>query len=114
MTSLPQLQAPVDLTSHWYQRVTVTGRYQAQTTKAALQGGGVGKQWVAVLWVDDQTLVDLFDRPADEANRLNGKQVVVTGQLQPPIESEPPFVMAKRDDLPALVDIDSVEVAPGG
>lgn len=100
------------LSACWYQQVEVEGRYEAMRVKRP--GGGSGA--IAVLGVasaQGTVYIDLFDRSEDEAARLEGKVVVVAGQLQPPVDGERPLHAAARDDLPALVSITSITEAGG-
>lgn len=99
-----------ELPAHWYEQVEVVGRYQSRRVKRP--GGAAGV--VAVLGVDSAqgtVFVDLYDRSEDEAQRLEGKTVVASGQIQPPIDEDRPLHVAARDDLPALVSITSIEQA---
>lgn len=99
-----------ELAARWYQQVEVVGRYESLRVKRPGGGGGA----IAVLGVPSAqgtVYIDLFDRSDDEAQRLEGRVVVVAGQLQPPVHSERPLHAAARDDLPALVSITSIELA---
>ena len=99
-----------ELATHWYQQVEVVGRYEARRVKRP--GGGSG--FVAVLGVASghgTVYIDLFDRPDDEAERMEGRGVIVAGQIQPPIDGERPLHQAARHELPALVSITSIALA---
>ena len=108
----PRIVDGNELPARWYQQVEVVGRYEARQVKRP--GGGRGA--IAVLGVasgQGTVYIDLFDRSAEEAERLQGRLVVVVGQLQPPIDSERPPSAAARDDLPALVSIVSIDCLGG-
>ena len=113
--SIPLLKSPVDLSGYGHQTVRLVGQYRVQTVKVGRKKGTQGNtKKIVLLIVDDRTLVDLFDRPEDEMQALADQLVVVTGRVLLPVGIDDGPIMAQRDELPCLVDIESVEQWPQG
>jgi hypothetical protein len=64
---------------------------------------------VVNLELDDQSVVRLWVRPAEEMTRLEGQRVIARGRLY--IEKAAPPHMASPSPAPSLLDIERIEPA---
>ena len=94
------------------------GSYGAQDLGGhAIKVKGPDGRWekirrVAFVKLENGCVVELENRPNDEMNALDGREVIATGKLIIPPDPPTQPIMARPEPVPTLVEITLIEALP--